>query len=140
MYRKLMAYVLAFSFFGSLFGCATFKDYKPKSKDEAEIMNVLLVFGEAEDKEDVQKVAPLLHDNFKGMVGKERKMVTKEEYLEHLTKQSAEATFAGAPQMRISGNKADVKVPISVGTQWYGTMVLHLTKENNKWLITGWEY
>jgi ketosteroid isomerase-like protein len=121
-------------------GCATHKDYEPKSKDEAEIKKVLVTFDEAVRKKDVQRVALLLHENFKGVIGKQRQSVTKKEYLEHLLKQGAESHFAGAPQMNISGDKADVKIPVSVGTQWYGTIIFHLTKEDHKWLINGWEF
>ena len=37
MYKNLMTWALAFLFSASLFGCATLKDYKPKSKEESAI-------------------------------------------------------------------------------------------------------
>lgn len=142
MYKNLMTWALAFLFFGSLFGCATFKDYKPKSKEEATIKDVLLTFDNAANKGDAQGVSPFLHENFKGPVGKKRTVLAKKEYLESLPKRAAETpeVTIGEPQMTITGDKADVKCPITVGNQWHGTIVYHLVKENNKWLIIGWKY
>lgn len=140
MYKKLMTWTLAFLFSGSLFGCATLKDYKPKSQEEAEIKNVLVTFGNAANRGDVQGVSPLLHEKFSGPVGKERTVLSKREYLEGLPKRAAEdpQISVGEPQMTIMGDKADVKCPVTVGNVWYGTMVFHLIKENNEWLVMGW--
>ena len=140
MYKKLTTWALAFLFAVSLFGCATLKNYKPKSKEEAAIKNVLVTFGNAENKGDVQGVSPLLHENFSGPVGKERTVLSKREYLEGLPKRAAEdpQISAGEPQMTIMGDKADVKCPVTVGNVWYGTIVFHLVKENNRWLVMGW--
>jgi hypothetical protein len=139
MYKKLLACAFAFSFFVSLSGCATPKDYKPKSKDEAEINNVLIAFDEGAGNGDVQKVAPLLHENFNGEVGRDGEILTKKEYLARLSKQATQSRFSGEPQMTIDGNKAEVQIAVSAGTKWYGKMVFHLVKENDKWLITGWK-
>jgi len=139
MHRPLMTWTLTLLFVGSLFACATPKDYKPKSKDEADINNVLITFDELASKGDVQRVAPLLHENFNGEVGKDREVLTKKEYLSRLSKQASQSRFSGEPQMTINGNKANVKIPVSVGTQWYGTVDFLLIKENNTWLITGWK-
>ena len=141
MYKKLMTWTLAFLFSGSLFGCATLKDYKPKSKEEAAIKDVLVTYSKAATKGDVQGVSPFLHENFKGLVGKKRTVLAKKEYLEGLPKRAAEMpeVTIGEPQMTITGDKADVKCPITVGN-WYSTIVYHLVKENNKWLIINWKY
>lgn len=140
MYKRLTTWALAFLFSVSLFGCATLKDYKPKSKEEAAIKGVLVTFAKAANKGDVQGVSPLLHENCKGPVGRKRTVLAKKEYLEGLPKRAAEtpAITVGEPQMTITGNKADVKCPVTVGNQWHGTIVYHLVKENNKWLILGW--
>ena len=137
MYKKLMTWTLAFLFSGSLFGCATLQDYKPKSKEEAAIKEVLVTLGKAATEGDVQGASPLLHENFKGPVGRKRTVLAKKEYLEGLPKRAAETPTitVGEPQMTITGNKADVKCPVTVGNQWHGTIVYHLVKENNKWLI-----
>jgi len=44
MYKRLAIWALAVLFSASLFGCATLKDYKPKSKEEAAIKDVLVTF------------------------------------------------------------------------------------------------
>jgi len=142
MYKRLMTWTLTLLFFGSLFGCATLKDYKPKSKEEGAIKDVLVTFGKTATKGDVHGVSPLLHENFKGQVGKERTVLAKKEYLEVLPKRAAKRPqiIIGDPQMTIMGDKADVKCPVTVGNEWHGTIVYHLVKENNKWLIIGWKY
>ncbi|MBC8462314.1 MAG: hypothetical protein H8D67_30460 [Deltaproteobacteria bacterium] len=141
MYERLTTWALAFLFSVSLFGCATFKDYKPKSKEEAAIMNVLVTFTDSAKKGDVKGVSPFLHENFKAPVGKERKIQVRKEYLERLPKRSLESLTdsLGEPQMTITGNKADVKCLMTV-QNWQGTFVFHLVRENGRWLIMGWEY
>jgi len=93
------------------------------------------------EKGDVKGVSPFLHENFKAPVGKERKILVRKEYLERLPKRAAEGFTGtlGEPQMTITGNKADVKCPVTV-QNWHGTFVFHLVRENGKWLIMGWEY
>jgi hypothetical protein len=142
MYKRLMAWTLTFLFFISLFACATLKDYKPKSKEDAAIKDVLVTFGEAENKGDVQGASPFLHESFMAPVGRQRTVLAKKEYLEDLPKRAAEGPqiTIGEPQMTIMGNKADVKCPLTVGSEWHGTIIFHLVRENNKWLITGWNY
>ena len=75
MYKKLLTCTLALLFFASLFGYAAAKDYEPKSKDEADINDVLVAFQEAASKSDVQKVGPLLHEDFSAEVGRDRTAV-----------------------------------------------------------------
>lgn len=142
MCKRLTTWTLAFLFSISLFGCATLKEYKPKSKEEEAIKNVLITFFDSAKKGDVQKVSPLLHEAFKASVGKDRKIFTKETYLEGLPKRAAEGSTsatAGSPEMTINGNKAEVKCFMTT-ERWSGTMVFHLVRQNGKWLIMGWEY
>ena len=142
MHKKLTTWTLAFLFSVSLLGCATLKDYKPKSKEEAAIKNVLVTFMDSAKKGDVKGVSPFLHENFKAQVGKERKIQVRKEYLERLPKRVAEGRIGGTygePQMTITGNKADVKCPVTI-RDWQGTFVFHLVRENGRWLIMGWEY
>jgi len=135
-----MTWALAFLFSASLFGCATLKDYKPKSKEESAIKHVLVTFVNAANKGAVQGVSPLLHENFSGPVGRERTVLSKKEYLEGLPKRAEEdpPIAVGEPQMTIMGDKAEVKCPVTVSNVWYSTMLIHLVKENNRWLIIGW--
>ena len=138
MYKRFAIRTLAFLFSISLFGCATLKDYKPKSKEEAAIKNVLVTYAKAWNKGDAQGVSPLLHENFKGPVGGDLTVLAKKGYLEALPKRAADSAgiTVGEPQMTITGDKADVKCPITVGNQWHGTIVYHLVKEKNYSFLT----
>jgi len=75
-------------------------------------------------------------------VGRERTVLARKEYLEGLPKRAAKtpAIIIGEPQMTITGNKADVKCPVTVDNQWRGTIVYHLVREDGRWLFMGWEY
>lgn len=139
MYKRLTTWTLAFLFSVSLFGCATLKDYKPKSKEEAAIKNVLVTHIDSAKRGDVQRVSPGLHKDFKGPVGRERKIMTKKEYLENLPQRAPKMPpmTIGEPQMTITGNKADVKCYATIGS-WQGTIVFHLVRENGRWFIIGW--
>ncbi|MCF8084708.1 MAG: nuclear transport factor 2 family protein [Deltaproteobacteria bacterium] len=141
MYKRLTTWALAFLFSVSLFGCATLKEYKPKSKEEAAIKNVLVTFMDSAKKGDVQGVSPLLHDDFKAPVGRERKVLSKNEYLEALPQRAAEhpPITMSEPQMNIKGDRADVKCSVTRGN-WHGQLVFHLIRDHGKWLITSWEY
>lgn len=80
MYKRFTIWTVSFLFSFSFFGCVStsFKDFKPKSKEEAAIKHVLVTFGNAANKGDVQGVSPLLHENFSGPVGKERTVLHQE--------------------------------------------------------------
>ncbi|MBC8419200.1 MAG: nuclear transport factor 2 family protein [Desulfobacterales bacterium] len=141
LHRWLLCCALLFGFSLVLFSCATLKDSKPKSQEEALIKKVLVAFWDAFEKGDVKGVSALLTENATCMTGKDRKVFSKKEYLDTLSQRAGDSPHIvmGEPQMSIKGDKADVKCSVT-RDQWYGQFVFHLIKENGKWLIMGWKY
>lgn len=124
-----------------LIGCATLKDYKPKSSKEKAIKIVLLKYESTWNNHDEQGFLALWHDNGKIMTGRDHKLVSKKEYVKIIPERMA--TYPkfnlGAPKMSIMGDKANVKVTILIGGHGF-LHTFRLVNENNKWLIMRADY
>ena len=116
-------------------------EYTPASDQEAAIKNVLLGFEEGVNRRDVKKVAGLIHEEATLMLGRERRLISKADYLKILPQRLADqpSIALGRPKMSQSGNTADVRIYMKRG----GARVLvtfHLTRVDHRWAINGWDY
>jgi hypothetical protein len=90
---------------------------------------------------DVKGHLGLWNNKAEIMYGRDGKIATKKEYVTILPERmkAAPSIKLGAPEIRSSGDKADVTLNMSVGS--YKTPVTyHLIKENNNWSIMSWDY
>ena len=87
-------------------------DYEPKSPQEQALKNVLLDFQDGVNTLDAVKIANLIHENASIMTGRDRKILSKAEYVKILPGRLAEnpAISLGKPKMSVAGNQAEVKI------------------------------
>lgn len=116
-------------------------EYTPASDQEAAIKSVLLGFEEGVNRRDVEKVAGLIHEDATLMLGRERRLISKGDYLKILPQRLADQPpiALGRPKMALSGNTGDVRIYMKRG----GARVLvtfHLTRVDHRWAINGWDY
>ena len=116
-------------------------EYSPNSHQEEAMKNVLLNFQVGVNRKDSKKIADLIHENASIMIGRDRKIISKTNYIKILPERLAEnpPIALGKPKMTISDNKAEVKIYMARGN----TKVLvtfHMKLENNRWYIKSWEY
>ena len=142
MQKRFITITFIFCLLVFLIGCvATLKDYKPKSSVEEEIKIVLVMYENEWNKHNEAGVLALFHDRAKVMYGRERNIASKKEYVNILPKRiAANPTIKlSAPKMSITGDKADVKVTLSLG-QYQSPITFCLVREKGKWLIMSWKY
>ena len=116
-------------------------EYEPKSSQEQALKNVLLTFQVGVNSKDVKKVAGLIHENASIMVGREREIFSKAKYVKILPKRLAEnpPIALGQPKIKISDDKADVKIYMSRGNS-RALVVFHMQLDDNRWYIKSWDY
>ena len=75
------------------------------------------------------------------MTGRDRKILSKAEYIKILPKRLAEnpSIALGKPKMTVSGDKAEVKIYMVRGN-FNALVIFNMKFENNKWCIQGWKY
>ena len=75
------------------------------------------------------------------MVGRERKILTKEAYVKVLPERLAAGSSIslGQPKMKISGDKAEVRIYMRRG-DYKGLIVYNMKLEDKKWYILDWKY
>ena len=132
-----------------LFGCAaTLEKYKPRSVEEAEIKETLVIFVESINASNIPQLLSVLQDQAH-LSGKkdrysQRRKLTKTEYADYIRNKAAKYYFkvsCGPPEIYIDRNQAFARVrweevyPIN---GWRGRYFafFNLVRENNKWLIT----
>jgi len=116
-------------------------NYEPKSPQEQALKSVLLDFQDGINTLDSKKVENIIHEKASIMIGRERKILSKKEYINILPERLAEnpPIALGIPKMKVSGDKAEVKIYMTRGN--YNSLVIFNMKfENNKWYIQGWKY
>ena len=115
--------------------------YEPKSIQEQALKSVLLNFEEGVSNKDFKKIGNLFHDKASLMVGRDRKIISKEEYIKILPKRLDDNPYMalGTPKMTISGDKAEIKIYMTRGDNRY-PFIFNMKMENNRWYILGWEY
>ena len=116
-------------------------EYTPSSDQEAAIKNVLLGFEDGVNRRDVKKVAGLIHESATLMLGRERRLISKPDYLKILPQRLADqAPIAmGRPKMALSGNTADVHIYMKRGEARV-LVTFHLARVDDRWAINSWDY
>ena len=116
-------------------------NYEPKSPQEQALKSVLLDFQDGVNTLDAKKIESLIHPKASLMTGRERKTLSKEEYVKILPKRLAgnPSIALGKPKMTVSGDKAEVKIYMTRGN-YNGLVVYNMILEDNKWYIQGWKY
>ena len=116
-------------------------NYEPKSPQEQALKSILLDFQDGVNTLDAKKIESLIHPKASLMTGRERKTLSKEEYVKILAKRLAgnPSVALGKPKMTVSGDKAEVKIYMTRGN-YNGLVVYNMILEDNKWYIQGWKY
>jgi hypothetical protein len=116
-------------------------NYHPKSQQEQALKSVLLEFQDGANRKDAKIVANLIHENASVMIGRDRKVLSKAEYIKILPDRLAEnpPISLGKPRMKISGETAEVKIYMTRG-DYNGLIIYDMKLENNYWYIHSWRY
>jgi len=124
-------------------GCAdaTLQNYKSDSRDEAAIQAVLMHFQDAMNARDTQAAEVLLHEDLKAMIARNRKIVSKGEYLETFAERMAGRPISvfGPPKITLVGSRASVNLMKRTGTA-ETLLTFELVREHGQWLILSWRY
>ncbi len=115
--------------------------YEPKSPQEQALKSILLDFQDGVNTLDSKKIENLIHEKASIMTGRDRKILSKTEYIKILPKRLAEnpSIALGKPKMTVSGDKAEVKIYMARGNL-NALVVFDMKSEDNKWYIQGWKY
>jgi len=107
--------------------------YEPKSLQEQALKSILLDFQDGVSARDSMKIENLIHEKASIMTGRERKILSRAEYIKILPKRLAEnpPIELGKPKMTISGDKAEVKIYMARG-DYNSLVVFNMKLENNK--------
>ncbi|MBT8358122.1 MAG: hypothetical protein HKO79_10395 [Desulfobacterales bacterium] len=116
-------------------------DYKPNSPQEEALKTILMNFQVGVNTKDSKKISDLLDENASIMIGRDRKIVSKAEYIKILPQRLAEnpPVTLGKPKMSVSDNKAEVKIYMSRESSRV-LVTFHMQLDNNTWYIKSWEY
>ena len=116
-------------------------NYEPKSTQEQALKGILLDFEDGVNTRDSKKIGNLIHEKASMMTGRERKILSRAEYIKVLPKRLAEnpPIELGKPKITISGDKAEVKIYMACG-DFNSLVVFNMNLENDKWYIQSWEY
>ena len=116
-------------------------NYEPRSPQEQALKNILLAFQDGVNARDSDKIGNLIHEKAAIMTGRDRKVLSRAEYVKILPQRLAEnpPVSLGKPKMAVSGDKAEVKIYITRG-DYKGLIVFNMTFDNNKWYIQSWKY
>jgi len=136
MFLFLLIILVAFS------GCATGpQSYQPKSPEEVRIKDLLLKWEKTYNNHDVAGNLATWNDKAQIMYGGKRKIASKKEYADILPERMRANPILnlGTPDIKISGDKAQVSTVLSVRGSQTPT-VFNLIKENDTWSIISWKY
>ena len=116
-------------------------EYIPSSDQEAAVKSVLLDFQEGVNRRDAKRVAGLIHEDATLMLGRERRMFSKSDYIKILPQRLADQPpiALGRPKMTVSGNTADVRIYLTRGDARV-LITYHLKRDDHRWTISGWTY
>ena len=116
-------------------------DYEPKTTQEQALKGVLLDFQDGVNTLDAVKVGNLIHENASIMTGRDRKILSKAQYVKILPKRLAEnpPISLGKPKIAVAGNRAEVKIYMTRGN-YNGLIVYHMKLDKNRWYIQSWKY
>lgn len=116
-------------------------DYEPKSSQEPALKSILLDFQDGVNTLDSDKIKNLIHERASIMTGRDRKIISRAEYIKILPQRLVEnpPIALGKPKMTVSGDKAEVKIYMTRGN-YNGLIVYNMKLNNNKWYIQSWRY
>ena len=116
-------------------------DYEPKSPQEQALKDVLLDFQDGVNTLDSMKVGNLIHEKASIMTGRDRKILSRAEYVKILPQRLAEnpSIQLGKPKMTVTGDKAEAKIYMTRG-DYNSLVVFNMKLEDSKWSIKSWEY
>ena len=142
--RYILKHIMITMAFALMLSCGQdvpLSEYEPKSIEEKALKKVFNDFQSGVNSRNSQKVSDLLHRDASLMIGRERKIYSREEYIKILPKRLSEnpPIAFGLPKMKVTGKQADVKIYLSRG----GSKVLityHMRMDGDRWYIFGWEY
>lgn len=129
---------------GTIVSCGTdtpLSEYTPVSDQEAAVKSALLGFQDGVNRRDAKKVARLIHADATLMLGRERRMFSKFDYIKILPQRLADQPpiALGRPKMTLSSSTADVHVYMMRGDARV-LITFHMTRDDNRWTISGWTY
>jgi uncharacterized protein (TIGR02246 family) len=112
------------------------------SSDEEEIKAVLAPYEEAWNKKDARGVIAVYHQDAKIMTGGEKRIVSKDEYLNILLERFKLGSMKLVnPSIKIKGDNAKVRVKTKLsGSHRTTRMIFSMTRESDKWVITKQTY
>jgi ketosteroid isomerase-like protein len=112
------------------------------SSDEEEIKAVLASYEEAWNKKDAGGVIAVYHQDAKVVTGREKRIVSKDEYLTILPERFKLGSMKlGKPSIKIKGDNAKARVKSKLsGYDRTTRMTFLMTRENDKWFITKQTY
>lgn len=139
MKEKMFLSVLVVLMVAFVSGCATsLRDFQPATPDEAGIKEFFLKMEEMSRKNDLDGLVQLYHPKAKIMSGRERTMLSREEYLKAI-KESRDKVLIqyGIPKIKkIEGKKAEVDIILRISGTNNVTLYTKflLIRSNGKWL------
>lgn len=115
--------------------------FEPKSPQEQALKDVFLDFEDGVNSQDAKKIENLIHKKASLMVGRDRKLLPKAEYIKILPKRLADnpPIALGKPKMDVSGDTAEVRIYMTRG-RYNGLIVYNMKREDNGWYIQSWKY
>ena len=116
-------------------------NFEPESPQEHALKSVLLDFQDGVNSLDSKKIGNLIHEKASLMIGRERKILSKKEYIDILPERFAENSpiALGIPKIKVSGDEAEVRIYMTRGS-YNSLVVFKMEFENNNWYIQGWKY
>lgn len=125
-----------------LSGCATtHESYQPIGPDQMRVKELFLKWETTWNSRDIPGHLALWNDKAKIMYGRDRQIASKKEYIQILPERmkANPSIKVGSPDIKVVGNKAEVKVILSIRDTQTAT-IFYLIKENDLWSIMNWEY
>ncbi len=147
--KRLLICIILISIILIVLGCATTQKHKATGLEEEAIINQILIFQKSFDKEHAHSSLDLFSDDARIMVGRERKILSKQEYAEHILNRikkniQLDITYVGVPKIKIDGNTAIVKIAMVFSDADMNAVVINFildfVKQNGKWLIKNSQY
>jgi len=147
--KRLLIYIISISIILIVLGCTTLQEYEATGPEEKAIVNQVSIFQKSFDKEYAYSSLDLFSDDARIMVGRERKILSKQEYTEHVSNRikkniQLDISYVGAPKIRIDGNTAIVKISMVLLDADMNAVVINFildfVKQNGKWLIKNSRY
>jgi len=115
--------------------------YVPKSPQEQALKSIFLDFQDGVNTRNSKKIENLIHEKASLMTGRDRKILSKAEYIKILPGRLAgnSSISLGIPKMTVAGDKAEVRIYLTRGN-YNGLIVYNMKLEKNRWYIQSWKY